>query len=127
MQRDYSLRWVRGLAAIGLAVLFSLASLTPLAASVSSAAACCRSKSECCCHRSTARGGRAVSNRGCPAGCGHVTLGGNESAQWAQAANGDGAPVLVAGHASLVVESSDCSRVLSYSLWQRPPPSFFFA
>ena len=116
-------RWVRGLLAVSLAVLFSFGSLTPLAAGAFSPATRCGNKNQCCCRKAHRTDGPAVSSRACQSECGRVTLGGNGITVYAAPRTGASAPVMALADRARSTEFFVHVPASGGSHRQRPPPS----
>jgi hypothetical protein len=123
LERKNYRRWVRRFVAAGLGVLFSFASLTPLAAGAFQPAARCGSKTKCCCHKAHGTGGPAIASRSCQSECGRVTLGGNGITVYAQPRTGPSSPVIAVADGARRTEFFAHLLRPAASLRQRPPPS----
>jgi hypothetical protein len=120
-------RWVRSLIAAGLAVLFSFASLTPLAATALTPVTGCATKAKCCCRKAHHTEGPAISGRTCQSDCGRITLGGSGITIYAQPRTGTSSLVIAsAGLAPAAPVFAHLQRPAG-SLRQRPPPSQLLA
>src|SRR4051794_27196486 len=115
-------RWARNLLAACLAVLFSFASLTPLAAGAYMPATHCATKAKCCCHKAHHTDGPAVSSRLCQSECGRITLGGSGITIYAQPRTRTSSPVIAS--AGLAPTTKVFAHLLrpAGSRRQRPPP-----
>ena len=125
-KRD-SFRLARGTIAACLALLFSFASLAPLAARSLTAcnSSCCRSRAKCCCGKANAKPpvGPALSSKSFCGDCGKVTLGSVRTSGFVQPSSRSLAPpaeLLVSERAG---ESSPAADLSGYALRQRPPPA----
>jgi len=115
-------RWARCLISACLAVLFSFASLTPLAAGAYTPVTRCATKAKCCCRKAHHTDGPAVSSRLCQSDCGRITLGGSGITVYAQPRTRTSSPV------STSTGLAPATKVFAHLLrpagsrLQRPPP-----
>ena len=116
-------RWGRSFVAVGLGLLFVLASLTPLTAGALTTVARCASKTKCCCRKAHGTDGPAISSRSCQSECGRITLGGNGITVYAQPRTGPSSPVIAVADSVLPNEFSAHVLCTAGSHRQRPPPS----
>jgi len=117
-------RWVRGLQAVSLSVLFCLLSLAPIAAASAAGASHCGSLTKCCCRKAHRTNGPAISTRACQSHCGQMApvSGGVTAGTPAQCSFED--PVMQARAALHLASQCANTAAPSESLRQRPPPSF---
>jgi len=116
-------RWIRSFVAVGLGLLFVLASLTPLMAGGFASVARCASKTKCCCRKAHGTDGPAISSRSCQSECGRITLGGNGITVYAPPRTGRWSPVIAVAASVLPNEFSAHILSTAGSHRQRPPPS----
>ena len=116
-------RWVRSFVAVGLGVLFVLASLTPLTAGALTTVSRCASKTKCCCRKAHGTDGPAISSRSCQTECGRITLGGTGVTVYAQPRTGSTSPVIALADSVLPTEFLAHLLCTAGSHRQRPPPS----
>jgi len=116
-------RWVRGLQAVSLSVLFCLLSLAPLAAASAAGASHCGSLTKCCCRKAHRTNGPAISTRACQSHCGQMAPVSGGVTAGTPAHRFFDEPVLQARAALHLGSQRADTAAPSESLRQRPPPS----
>ena len=128
-----NLRWGRSLVAACLTLLFSLASLAPVAATAfadpSADMPCCKTKGKCCCRKrlhAKPNSGIVIGAAGC-ADCAGGTLGSVSAVDHAVIRLQVLTPVIRAARAVALSVLPKQSRISEHNLRQRPPPQFLLA
>jgi hypothetical protein len=119
--------WLRGSAAVSLALLLSFSTLVPIAAEALEGRAThgshCKTKGSCCCHGNRNRtSGPAVSAKSCAQDCCQATLGGVIGNGYLLLRYQPWTPAIHIAVRARAAESISLSVVDSHSLRQRPPP-----